>query len=165
MKRFFIVLAVVSTVGIHVAHAQEMQKGMGLFNAGLGLLPGVGLNACFDYGIVDTWGPGIFTAGGYVGWANWGYTYTYDSDYRVNAFAFAPRATYRYAIDKKFEVYGAVMLGVVHRSYTKYKDSKTRPFYATTAGCRYTFAGNISVFAEAGFNEISFLNGGLCFSF
>ena len=169
MKRFFIVLAVVSTLGVAAIQAQEMQKGMSLFNVGIGFVPGWGINASYELGVIDTWGPGIFTVGGYVGYANWGATHKlltgHKDDYRVNAMAFSPRATYRYAINRSFEVYGTVMLGVVHRSYSKYEDNKTRPYYATIVGCRYTFAGNISVFAETGLNEISFLNGGLCFSF
>ena len=166
MKRLFIVFAVVSTLGINAMQAQEMRKGMGLFNAGLGFVPGWGLNASFDYGIIDTWGPGIFTVGGYVGFANWRGIYV--GQYRkeaINAFAFAPRATYRYAINNQFEVFGAAMMGAIHHSYSDDYKNKNRPFYTTTLGCRYTFTGNISIFAEMGFNEISYLNGGLCFSF
>ena len=169
MKRFFIVLAVVSIVGIHVAHAQKMQKGMSLLHAGFGFVPGWSLNAAYDFGIVDAWRPGIFTAGGYVGFANWRHTYkTYSEhpdDYRVNAFAFAPRVSYRYAVNPSFEVFGTAMLGAIFHSYSKHIDNRSDVYYATTVGCRYSFANNISVFAEIGFNEISYLNGGLCFSF
>jgi len=166
MKRLFIVLVVVSIVGIHVTHAQEIQKGTSLFNAGLGFVPGWGLNASYDYGIVDTWGPGIFTVGGYVGFGNWNKMYPGQKNtYGVKAFAFSPRATYRYAITSTFEVFGAAMLGAIYRSNSNDFRNETNVFLATTVGCRYTFAGNISVFAETGFNEIAFLNGGLCFSF
>ena len=165
MKRFFIVLAIVSTMSVNAMYAQEMQKGMSLVNVGLGFVPGWGLNASYDYGIVDTWGPGIFTVGGYIGFGSWGKKYTGHANYRDNAFAFAPRATYRYAINKSFEVYGTAMLGVVVHSYSNYYNNENNAYFATTVGCRYTFSGNISVFSEIGFNEISFLNGGLCFSF
>jgi hypothetical protein len=87
-------------------------------------------------------------------------------DYRVHSFAFGPRATYRYAVNRSFEVDGVVMLGAVSFTYTKdYDNDKLRPFYSTVAGCRYTFGKNIAVFAEAGYHEISYLNGGLSFSF
>jgi len=168
MKRFFIVFTIVITVGIHGTHAQRMQKGMSLFNAGLGLVPGLGLNISYDYGLIDEWGPGIFTIGGYAGFANWGKAYPakpHYLDYRVNAFAFASRTTYRYAINKQFEVYGVVMLGGVSYSYSAYIHNAIGLFFAVTGGCRYSFNSNITVFAEMGFNEISLLNGGLSFSF
>jgi len=160
MKRFFVVLAVICMIGVSLSHAQEMKKGMSLFSAGLGFLPGVGINSSFDYGLVNSWGPGIFTVGGYVGYGNWG-----KSNYRVHAFGFAPRATYRYAINRSFEVYGATMFGAVVYSYSNHHSNKNDSFFGTTVGCRYSFKGNISVFAEIGYHEISHLNGGLSFSF
>jgi len=165
MKRFFIVLAVVSTVGISMMNAQEMQKGMSLFNVGLGFVPGWGLNASYDFGIVDTWGPGVFTVGGYVGFANWGATIIRD-DYRITQFIFAPRATYRYAINTSFEVYGAAMFGAYYTndSYRDYKNNHSGIYAATTVGCRYSFSKNLSVFAELGYN-VTVLNGGLSFAF
>ncbi|MDR1172151.1 MAG: porin family protein [Bacteroidales bacterium] len=166
MKRFFIVLAVVCTIGIGVSHAQEMKTGMSLFNVGLGLVPGIGINASYDYGLIDKWGPGIFTIGGYAGYENWGKTLSGSGDYRVNAFAFAPRATYRYAINSSFEVYATAMLGAIVYSYSKnYVNNTSGVLFGTTAGCRYSFGKNIAVFAEVGYNEMSYLNGGLSFSF
>ena len=165
MKRFFIALMAVCTIGISASHAQEMKKGTSLFNVGLGFFPGVGVNVSYDYGLVNNWGPGIFTVGGYVGFANWGKTYTGNLDYRVNSFAFSPRATYRYSINKSFEVYGAAMLGAVVYSYSKYVNNESKVFVATTAGCRYSFSRNMAVFAEVGYNELSYVNGGLSFLF
>jgi hypothetical protein len=165
MKKFIISLAVICAMNVSVSQAQEMSKGTSLFNVGLGLVPGWGLNVSYDYGLVDTWGPGIFTIGGYVGYGSWGKTYGIIGDYRVNSFSFAPRATYRYAINPSFEVYGTVMLGAVVYSYSKYLDNSNGVFFSTTAGCRYTFGSNISVFAETGYHVISYLNGGLSFSF
>ena len=170
MKRFLIVLAVllISMFGCNLANAQHMKKGMNQFNAGLGVAPGVGVNASYDYGLVNDWGPGIFTIGGYVGFGTWGRTYrglSHPANYRTTAFAFAPRATYRYAIDPLFEICGTAMLGAVVYSYSDYVHNETRPFFAITGGIRYLFSTNVSLFAEVGFNEISFLNVGLSFSF
>ena len=169
MKKILIVLTVViCTMGFGESHAQEMKKEMSLFGVGLGLVPGFGLNVSYDYGVVNEWGPGIFTIGGYAGFSNWGTTYStkpHRVDYRVNAFAFAPRATYRYAVNKLFEVYGAAMIGAMIEFHSEYYDNKGKPFIATTAGCRYSFGSHIAVFAEIGYHEMSFLNGGLCFSF
>jgi hypothetical protein len=166
MKRVFIVLVAICTIGISVSHAQEMKKGMSLFNVGLGFVPGIGVNASYDFGLVDKWGPGIFTIGGYVGYETWGKTYSGFGDYRVNAFAFAPRATYRYAINKSFEVYGASMLGAIVYSYSKdYNDDSGNVFFTVVAGCRYSFSNSMAVFAEVGYNDLSYLNGGLSFAF
>ena len=168
MKRGLIVLTVICMMSISVSHAQIMKKDMGLFNVGLGLVPGFGINASYDYGLVDEWGPGVFTIGGYVGFGTWGKTYratSHHDNYRANAFAFAPRATYRYAINPLFEVYGVVMLGGVAYSYSAYHGNGSNVFFSITGGCRYSFGKNIAAFAEMGFNEISFLTGGLAFSF
>ncbi len=165
MKKFFVILIALCVIGMATSHAQEMKKGMSLANIGLGFVPGVGLNFSYDYGLIDTWGPGIFTIGGFIGFANWGKTYSGFGDYRVNQFAFAPRATYRYAINKSFEVYATAMLGAYFESYSKYDfDNGSGVFFGTTAGCRYTFSNNLSVFGEIGYN-ISYLNGGLSISF
>ena len=126
MKRFFIVLITICTIGFSVSHAQEMKKGMSLFNVGLGFIDGWGLNASLDYGLVNNWGPGIFTVGCYVGFDNW----SYDSYIKATEFGFAPRATYRYAINKSFEVYGATMLGAYFKTYSKSKDDKSDIIFA-----------------------------------
>ena len=169
MKRFFIVLAVISMAGVNMMHAQEMQRGMSLIQAGLGVIPGFGVNASWDYGLIDKWGPGIFTVGGYVGYGLWAYSKNFNGsgkNLHVNAIVIAPRVTYRYAINSTFEVYGAVMSGTISGlEKTNADNTSTRLYSAVTAGCRYTFARNFSVFAEAGYNEISYLNGGLCISF
>ncbi len=160
MKRFFIILLVIGTFGMTTSHAQEMKKGMNLGSIGLGLVPGIGLSASYDYGLIDTWGPGIFTIGGFVGFDN----YSYNSDIRATQFLFAPRATYRYAIDETFEIYGSIMLGGRFVSYSQIKANTSNAYLAVTAGCRYAFTHNLSGFAEVGYN-ISFLNLGLSVSF
>ena len=160
MKQKLIILLAICTFGINVSHAQEMKKGMSLFNVGLGFIDGWGLNASFDYALVSSWGPGIFTVGGYVGFDNW----SYNSDIRATEFGFAPRVTYRYSINKSFEVYATAMLGARIKTYSKENDNVNDVFFGSTVGCRYTFTRNISVFAEAGYS-ISYLNGGLSFSF
>ena len=163
MKKFFVVLMIVCTAGSSTLYAQEMKKRMSLGNIGVGFVPGIGLNASYDYGLVDTWGPGIFTIGGFAGFHHCGGS-SGLGNYRETAFAFAPRATYRYAINEAFEVYATAMLGGILYSYSKHLNNKSDIFFGTTAGCRYTFSQNLSLFGEIGYN-ISFLNGGLSISF
>ena len=168
MKKYFVVLAVLCTVGTSVAQAQ-MEKGSGLISAGLGLFDGWGINASYDHGLVDTWGPGLFTIGAYVGFQTWGdkITGTGLGDFRINKFAFAFRATYRYQINESFEVYGALMTGIHTTSYSEKwgGDNFTDLFWGgPIAGCRWSLSPNMSIFGEIGYS-LSWLNGGLSFSF
>ena len=167
MKRFFIVLAVFftfSTFSINDVCAQEMSKGSGLLNVGFGFVPGFGANVSYDFGLIDALEPGIFTIGGMVGIQTWGKNYSYREEYRVNSFLVSSRATYRYPINRTFEVYATVMLGVNIMSYSKYYKDENLPFFGTTVGCRYSFSHALSVFTEIGYN-IAYFNGGLSFSF
>lgn len=170
MKNIFIVLSIICAINVNVSKAQEMRKGMSLFNAGMGIFPGWGINASYDFGLVDSWGPGIFTIGCYVGYGNWTKSELVKPsntkfDYRVRAFAFAPRATYRYAVNSSFEIYGTVMFGATAYSYSEFYNNESGNFFAVTAGCRYSlFNSNFAVFAEIG-NLVSYLNGGLSYSF
>ena len=168
MRRYFIVLASFCVVNISMLQAQEMVKGKSFLNAGMGLFHG-GLNVSYDYGLVDTWGPGVFTIGGYIGFGNWGILPSVhtEKDYRINAVAFAPRATYRYSINDLFEIYGVAMLGSVFFSYTNHYKSNSDGLFVISAGGRYTFDSNIALFVElaGGYKAISFLNGGVSFAF
>ncbi len=156
----FMVVLMVCTVGMTMGFAQKMEKGMSLFNIGLGFVPGVGASVSYDYGLVDSWGPGIFTIGGFAGFNN----YSFNSDIRGTDWLIAPRATYRYPINNSFEVYGSAMFSVAFTTYSEIKSNTSEFFPAAVAGCRYTFANNLSVFAEVGYN-VSILNGGLSIAF
>ena len=167
MKRFFIILTVLCIVGINSVCAQPMQKDGGLLNIGLGFLPGAGVNFSYDHGLIDQWGDGIFTVGGLIGFQS-RRTFGEIDDH---TFVFTPRATYRYAINNDFEVYASAMLGFqIYKVADKYNAAD---FSGITAGCRYTFSGNISVFAEVSppFHyvhdniSIAIFNGGLSISF
>ncbi|MDR1154032.1 MAG: hypothetical protein LBL04_04920 [Bacteroidales bacterium] len=158
MKKIFIILEAVCTIGIGASHAQEMKKGMSLFCVGMGLFPGVGLNSSYDYGLVDDRGFGILTVGGYSGYENWGKAYAGFGGRRANTFVLAPRATYRCTVNRTFELYAAAMLGAA-------LDKDSGVFSSIIAGCRYTFVDGLSIFSEAGYNRIAYLNGGLCLAF
>ena len=160
MKKFFLTFIILSVLGISTLQAQEMTKGMSLGNISLGLIPGIGLGGSYDYGLIDTWGPGIFTIGASIGFNN----YSKNSEVRGTHWSFAPRATYRYAISRTFEVYGVAMIGAWFTTYSKYEGNDSSPFFGISAGCRYTFMDNLSLFGEIGYN-VSFLNGGLSIAF
>jgi hypothetical protein len=166
MKKGFIMLMAVCGLSVGMLHAQEMAKGDNLFSAGIGLVSGWGLNASYDYGIVDTWGPGLVTIGGHVGFSRWGHS-VLGYNYHISQFALAPRATYRYQIDNKFEVYGVLMLGMVMvQDKDAYRNnySHTDALFGIRAGGRYMFQPNMSLFAELGYG-VTWLNCGLSFAF
>jgi len=168
MKKIFTVLAIICVATVNVSQAQEMEKGMSLFNAGFGFIPGWGINASYDYGLIDTWGSGVFTIGGYVGYGNWREKYSISkTKYRVNSkvFTFAPRITYRYSIEDRFEIFGTVMFGAAVHSYSELFDNTYRSYFAATVGCRYSFSEHIAIFYEIGNTETSNMTVGLCFSF
>jgi len=161
-------MSIICVTSINVSQAQEMEKGMSLFNVGFGFVPGWGINASYDFGLIDSWGSGIFTIGGYVGYGSWWKRYSISKRrYHIKeiALAFAPRVTYRYSIEPSFEIFGTLMFGAAVFSYSELFDNMNKSYFATTAGCRYSFSSNFAAFVEIGYSETSFMNVGLCFSF
>ena len=152
MKKFFVVIAILCTIGISATHAQRMQEGNSLLNLGPGFFRGLGFSSSFDYGLVDHWGPGLFTVGGFVGFNQFT---TGEGIFAVKTsrFAISPRATYRLPVDDSFEVYGTLMLGTMITS-TNISNDKTHfgEFFGTTVGIRYSFTSSISAFSEIGFS-------------
>jgi len=166
LKRFFVAIAAICTISIGALQAQEMKKGMSLFNAGFGLVRGWGMNISYDYGLIDEWGPGIFTIGAYFGYGNWWESPNFVR-FRESVIGFAPRATYRYQIIDLLEVFGTARMGVAFSSYSYHHKTHIKELFALSVGCRYSIDKNIAVFSEisGGFYNISFLNGGLSVSF
>lgn len=161
MKKVFLFLSFILVFGAVSSSAQQMEKGNSIINIGAGFVPGIGGNVSYDYGLVDTWGPGLFTVGGFVGVNTWKYNNAYNiSSYRENVWAIAPRATYRYSFFPNFEAYVSAMLGLGIRSYSRYYDNDLFVFVGGTAGARYSFSPNFSVFAEVGYNT-AYLNLGV----
>ncbi|MDR1865883.1 MAG: hypothetical protein LBR08_09980 [Bacteroidales bacterium] len=163
MKKFFTFLFVCTLAGATCLQAQEMQKNTSLLSASAGFLPGVGAGISYDYGLIDTWGPGVFTVGGYIGYTHLGKSYYGDNRFFKDVRYFiSPRVTYRYTINNTFEVYGTFMLGYYVGTTATINAYKALP--AITAGYRYFLTDKISLFAETGFN-ITILNAGFNLSF
>jgi hypothetical protein len=153
---------------------QEVAKGNSILNLGIGAVSGFGGNVSFDYGVIDHWGPGIFTVGGYFGasartWKHEGIGgVLFYGEETLTSMMIAARATYRYSVTRQFEAYGVIMPGVLVklRKYTGNFEntSDILPDVGVLAGCRYLFSDKVSVFAEAGYNVLC-LNAGLSFTF
>ena len=168
MKKIFTILAVICAMNAGELQAQEMENGMSLFNVAFGFTPGWGINVSYDYGIIDTWGPGVLTIGAYTGYGmRWKRYSIMKIKHHVNetAFTFAPRVTYRYSVESSFEIFGTLMFGAAFFSYSTLFDNASSSYFTTTAGCRYSFNDNFAAFAEIGYSETSCLNIGLCYSF
>ncbi|GHT22558.1 hypothetical protein FACS189430_04530 [Bacteroidia bacterium] len=164
MKKLFFLVVVLSLGFVSMSHAQSsLSKGSGLVNVGAGFFPGVGGNASYDYGLIDHWGPGLFTVGGYFSAAI--HTDTYGSTkYKRTKLFFAPRATYRYSINPKFEIFGSVMTGLLVKETSI--ENQSYVAFGLMGGCRYFFTNNFGVFAEGGVNyETTCLNLGVSFAF
>ncbi|MDR1671911.1 MAG: hypothetical protein LBS09_00360 [Bacteroidales bacterium] len=155
---------------------QDIANGSGILNLGVGVAPGLGGSVSFDYGVIDHWGPGIFTVGGYFGisgrkWEYKGIGVTiFDGDKTLTSVMIAARATYRYSVTRYFEAYGVLMPGVRIEKW-KYPDnaatldhSNISPDLGILAGCRFLFSDRMSVFAEMGYSVLC-LNAGISLTF
>lgn len=126
-----------------------------------------------DYGLVDTWGPGVFGIGGLIGFNTYKSTYYYgtgDYGYKESNFTIAPRATYHYQFVDKLDTYGGVISGVKIRSY---KETGDYPGYAAPsnnvdfvftvfAGAKYYFTDNFAVMSEIYVYDLALFNIGVC---
>ena len=139
MKRLFFSALILCVLGIGAVQAQNLNKGSGLLSLGTGFFNGFSVNASYDFGLIDEWGPGIFTVGGFVGYVEHNLNHTYKG----KNFALTPRATYRYAVDEFWEVYGTFMWGLLVGDYNSI-------FMASTIGARFNITKNFSLFAEMG---------------
>lgn len=174
MKKLLMVVLLLGLANSYAA-AQEMEEGTNLLSLGIGGVPGIGANLSYDYGLVEGWGPGIFTIGAFAGgdsqtetYKNGGITYTHMKWF------FAPRITYRYTIAPKWEVYGAAMLGIAlerfdYNNHFLPVEDYRRPDenhldFGLAAGGRYCISDKFSVFTEIGYN-VSYLNLGISFEF
>lgn len=171
MKKILLFLVAILGFGLLNANAQEMRKGTGIISLGAGFFH-FGAHASYDHGLIDTWGPGIFTVGGELGFSTWANRYSVSPnplddkvyvDYRISRLKISPRATYRYAITPEFEVFGAVSIGFQFTDDKHGNFNRFSPYTEVVAGCRYAFTRTFGVFAESGWSTDSFLRLGVNF--
>ncbi|MDR2847736.1 MAG: hypothetical protein LBV39_01390 [Bacteroidales bacterium] len=166
MKKVFLLVVCLGCAAVSYAQS-SLSKGSSLVNVGVGVVPGFGGNASYDYGLIDHWGPGLFTVGGYFSTSvrnkNYGFG-KYEVTHKETKLFFAPRASYRYSINPKFEIFGSMMIGLL--VINSHEDVDQKAAFGLMAGCRYFFTNSFGVFAEGGANiDATCLNGGICFSF
>ncbi|MDR0714144.1 MAG: hypothetical protein LBF89_07805 [Bacteroidales bacterium] len=163
MKKLFVFIAVFGSMT--VVHAQPLlEKGAGLINAGIGVVPGVGGNVSYDYGLIDYWGPGLFTVGGYASVSAYDERYDGNSYRRDRKYFLSPRATYRYSLKSRLEVFGSLMTGLLVKD-GKFEVEATFSV-GVMGGCRFFVTDNIGFFAEGGIHlDATCFNGGISFAF
>jgi hypothetical protein len=175
-----LLLAIASTVMAQSKSA--FSNGDNLFNAGVGLgspffgtgysssLP-VNPTVSFEHGFTDE-----ISAGAQVSYASYKYNYGYAG----SAYAFKESATYigvrgsyhlgqMLELDSKFDVYGGASLGYVVVSLSDnagYSASAASDIgYGVFGGGKYYFSNNAGIFAEVGYQSLSFLSVGITLKF
>lgn len=161
--------------------SKAFSKGDNLINVGIGLgspffgsgysssLP-INPSVSFEHGVSDE-----ISVGAQLSYASSKYNY---SNYLGYAYNFKASGTYIGArgsyhlnealdIDSKFDVYGGASLGYVIVSYSDNLGSSVSSGsgfgYGAFAGGKYYFKPKLGVYAEIGYQSLSFLNVGIAF--
>lgn len=154
------------------AQTQKFAKGDKDINLGIGfgspwissglstVLPQI--NATFDLGLRDDWGPGVFGVGAYVGTSLYRSSTAWiggsDYGYRYFNFVVAARATYHYTFVENLDTYGGAVLGFNvsnGRAYGDWpggvkpsSDNDLDPVHEIFVGAKYYFSGSFAAFSE-----------------
>jgi hypothetical protein len=185
MKKSLLIIvlfSIITTVATAQKSTGAYNPGDNLFNIGIGIgspFFGTGYSASlpinpsisYERGITDE-----ISVGGQLSYASSKYAYSFFG----SAYSFKESATYVGArgsyhlndildLDKKFDVYGGASLGYVivsvsdNQGYTGSAASAVG--FGAFAGGKYYFASNTAVYAELGYQSLSFLNIGVSFKF
>jgi hypothetical protein len=207
MKKFFLFLPVIVCLFTSAINARsypdslstgEARKGRFLLSAGAGFIEGAGVNINVEYGLVGNRKTGALTAG-LFGSGMWHsrplrefYGGAPDADIDESYYAAGIRATYRYELLHRLEIYVALWTGMLcHKGYavsfnlyqsghwegSTYYSSGGRsnryekfPVYEYLwhgggyLGFRYHFSNAVGLYVEGGYG-IPIINAGFTFSF
>lgn len=186
MKKNLLILFALCFMGVTAALAQKTTNAYNssdnLLNVGIGLgspffgsgcsssLP-VNPTLSYEHGVTDE-----ISIGGQLFYASSKFNYAYFG----SAYSFKENATYIGArgsyhlndildLDSKFDVYGGASVGYVIVSVsdnTGYSGSVASAVgFGAFAGGKYFFSPKTGVYAELGYQSLSFLNVGLAFKF
>jgi Outer membrane protein beta-barrel domain len=185
MKKQFLLFLLFVAIGAGTMAQQSssaFSKGDNLLNAGIGLgspFFGAGYTSAFPFNPGVSYERGITDAisvGGQISYARSKYSYAiYGSDYyfKESALYVGARGAYHFNelldLDSKFDVYGGATAGYVIVSVNDNAghvgSAASAPGYGIFAGGKYFFRPNTSVYAELGYQSLSFLNVGISFKF
>ena len=149
-----------NVLNLGVGFGGSWYPGYGLGYTGVSRTPI--FSASFEHCIIqNVWdAKSSIGAGGLIGYSSISWK---DSDWRINNIFIGGRGALHYAFVDNLDVYAGLMVG--YKFVTHNTDLKRSSEFAPDlfAGARYYFAGNVSVFAEAGYWMM--LNMGISFKF
>jgi len=183
-KTLLIIFLLMAARTISVAQSSSaFSNGDNLFNAGIGIgtpffgsgysssLP-VNPTISYERGITDQ-----ISVGAQLSYASSKYSFDdgFGDDYSFteSAVYVGARGSYHFGeqlgLDSKFDVYGGVSAGYVVVTVSDNEgDSDTgtsKPGFGAFAGGKYFFQPKLGVYAEVGYQSLSYLNIGLAFKF
>jgi len=168
MKKLLFFLIIILIANAFTVKAQEYKTAL---NFGVGVLYGIGGYIACDHHTIILNGHSAWTAGGYLGIQRgdgYGLDYgliggndTYRYDYK---WLLAPRLGYVYSFSKRFDLYAALMPGLLMDK--KYNSERLKYSFYTgiTGGGRVQLFKNLYFFTEIGYNLLS-LNAGISAKF
>ena len=159
----------------------SFDKGDNLINIGIGVgspffgsgykasLP-INPSVSYENGITD-----VISVGGQLSYASSKYDDSFNSNYsfKENAIYIGARGSYHFNqlfdLDRKFDVYGGASLGYVTVSVSDNEGSLGSTAsglgFGLFGGGKYFFSPNTALYAELGYQSLSFLNVGVAFKF
>lgn len=184
MKKIFILSALLCIVNIALAQTGSYKKGDNLLNIGIGVgspffgsgysasLP-VNPSVSFEHGVSDE-----ISVGGQLSYASSKYTFTYPGygvvgTFKQTAIYVGVRGSYHLNealdVDDKWDLYGGTSLGYVVVS-TGGDDgldyaSGSAIGFGLFAGGKYLLSSKTGIYAELGYQSLSFINVGVAFKF
>ena len=152
--------------GVLTAGAQDYKNS---FNFGVGVMYGIGGSISYDYKLLKWNEHSALTVGGYAGiqrgdgyaWEGSNEHLNFDSKGLI-----APRVGYAYSFNRHFELYAALMPGLlINDKYEKYGKSVEYEFFTgITGGGRIQLYKNLYFFMEMGYNLLCY-NAGISVKF
>lgn len=191
MKRLFIsamLMVAIATIGKAQTSSSAFKNGDNLFQVGIGVgspFFGYGYSSSLPFNPTISYEKGItdqISAGGIISFASSKYQYNGFTVFKQSATYIGARGAYHVNqylnLGDNVDLYGGVSLGVVIVNTTdegtiKDQQGNTLNFSQTGsgvgfglyAGGKYYFQPNFGVYAEVGYQSLSFLNLGVTFKF
>jgi hypothetical protein len=180
MKKYLIFIFLYSVITTNhfgqVFNIRDLDLNLGA-GAGFNLYSGnfiVGippLSASIDYGLNDSYGPGVIGIGGFAGYSTFKDSYfpgISESGHKYSALFIGLKSSYHLELIKKLDTYATLNLYYVNLTAKPYgaieteKDIKSKPNLSLVVGSKYFFTDKLALFAEVGYNS-SWLTAGVSF--
>lgn len=161
---------IVATFALSLSAQHVFNKGSVMFNAGVGAPSNHGiiptLNISGEVGVIPTGDIGLVSFGGM---AEFQFAHLesnfYAEDENFVRFYVGPRAIWHLQIFNSdvFDTYAGIGGGILINGKSDHYDGNVEGHADVFVGGRWMFAGNMGLFAEAGYTGLSFFKAGLTF--